>query len=116
MSENIPGTPMEPDEMYDTIPVSYDPYTEQSMITQATLIINEIPERRKSMDKTRPTTPIIDTNDLNNLNSTIDCLNNYKEKLNSSRPSFSNEEENDCGDRRPSKQDKEVQFSLKNVV
>lgn len=105
--------------MYDGNTVSYDQYPDQNMIKQATLIINEIPERKKSIDKTRSTTPIIDTNDLNyvNLNrsnSNGDELNDYKEKYNSNRPSFSNEEgESGSGgdrDRRPSKQDKEVSF------
>lgn len=92
---------MEPDDLMSSGDIPYDQSISQSMF------INELSERRKSQDKTRPTTPIIDPNNTNS-NHTIpsnESFTNLKEKFNSTRPSLQKDE---ISERRPSKQDKEV--------
>lgn len=100
---------MEPDELYINDKHNYD-----NVSNQSTTIVNEIPERRLSMDRTKPTTPVKDMlshNHNNNLNySTNTMLSNYKDKFSSQRTSTSDV---DMDTRRTSKQDKEVHFKKK---
>lgn len=80
-----------------------------SISNQSTTIVNEIPERRMSIDRTKPTTPVKDASFQNisnkTNNSTNNMFSNYADKLNSQRTSTS---EFDTEIRRTSKQDKEV--------
>lgn len=96
---------MDPDEPYMNDKRNCD-----SVSNQSTTIVNEIPERRLSNERMKPTTPIKDSstqNHSNNTNhSTNNMLSNYADKFSSQRTSTSDFDEN----RRRSKQDKEVRY------
>lgn len=99
---------MEPDEAYMNDKGIYDNVSNQS----TTSVVNEISERRFSIERMKPTTPIKDftnQNHSNNANhSTNNMLSNYTDKFSSQRTSTASE--SDIGIRRTSKQDKEVQI------
>lgn len=98
---------MEPDEVYMN-----DKRNNDNVSNQSTTIVNEIPERRLSNERMKPTTPIKDltTQNHNNANhSTNNMLSNYADKFNSQRTSTS---EFDTENRRTSKQDKEVDIFI----
>ncbi|XP_037032608.1 anoctamin-4 isoform X2 [Bradysia coprophila] len=104
ITENIPGTPMEPDDSQLSEKRNSD-----NLSNQSTTIVNEISERRLSIDRMKPTTPVKDSSvTQNNSNSTNHCTNNmlsnYAEKFSSQRTSTS---DLDVDIRRTSKQDKE---------
>lgn len=111
ITENIPGTPMEPDESYINDKRNCD-----NVSNQSTTIVNES-ERRLSNERMKPTTPVKDSsyqNHSNNLNhSTNNMLSSYADKFSSQRTSTS---DFDTDIRRTSKQDKEVDFQLATFV
>lgn len=100
---------MEPDEP----PYLNEKRNSDNISNQSTTIVNEIPERRLSNERTKPTTPVKDAsfqNPSNNTNhSTTNILSNYVDKFSSQRTSTS---DFDVDIRRPSKQDKEVREIL----
>ncbi len=96
---------MEPDDSYLNEKRNLD-----NVSNQSTTIVNEIPERRPSNERMKPTTPVKDASSQNhsnntNHNSTNNMLSNYVDKFSSQRTSTS---DFDTGMRRTSKQDKEV--------
>ena len=78
-----------------------------------TTLINEISERRKSLDRTKPSTPVKadENNSLvqNYSNSINNSINNFKDINKRSSLAFS---EHESETRRNSKQDKEVRLNI----
>lgn len=86
-----------------------------NLSNQSTTIVNEMAERRLSIDRMKPTTPVkeltVAQNHSNSTNhSTNQMLSSYVDKFSSQRTSTSDLE---VDIRRKSKQDKEVRHSYK---